>query len=38
MPVSMVMVGGRKRDITLIGAKEVDDHVKTLERIANESR
>ncbi|PTB69757.1 thioredoxin-like protein [Trichoderma citrinoviride] len=35
--VPVVVVEGRKRDITLIGAKEVGDYLKALEKIASES-
>lgn len=35
--VPVVMVEGRRRDITLTGAKEIADYVKTLETIAKES-
>ena len=29
---------GRRRDLTLVGAKEVDEYVKTLEQILKESK
>lgn len=35
--VPVVTVEGRRRDITLTGAKEVDEYVKALEKIASES-
>lgn len=35
--VPVVMVEGRRRDITLTGAKEVEEYVKTLDKIASES-
>ncbi|UKZ46475.1 hypothetical protein TrVGV298_000679 [Trichoderma virens] len=35
--VPVVVVEGKRRDITLTGAKEVEDYVKTLEKIASES-
>ncbi|KAH0532813.1 hypothetical protein TsFJ059_001452 [Trichoderma semiorbis] len=35
--VPVVTVEGKRRDITLTGAKEVEEYVKTLEKIANES-
>ncbi|KAL7958749.1 thioredoxin-like protein [Trichoderma compactum] len=35
--VPVVMVEGKRRDITLTGPKEVEEYVKTLERIASES-
>jgi predicted DsbA family dithiol-disulfide isomerase len=35
--VPMVVLEGRKRDLTLIGAKEVEEYVKALETIIKES-
>ncbi|KAL6798895.1 hypothetical protein GGI42DRAFT_344184 [Trichoderma sp. SZMC 28013] len=35
--VPVVVVEGKRRDITLTGAKEVEEYVKTLEKIASES-
>ncbi|KAL7942162.1 hypothetical protein V8C42DRAFT_354994 [Trichoderma barbatum] len=35
--VPVVMVEGKRRDITLTGAKEVEEYMKTLEKIASES-
>ncbi|KAL7936957.1 thioredoxin-like protein [Trichoderma chlorosporum] len=35
--VPVVMVEGKRRDITLTGAKEAEEYAKTLEKIANES-
>lgn len=35
--VPTVVFEGRRRDITLVGAKEVKDYVKTMETIAKES-
>jgi hypothetical protein len=35
--VSSITFGG-KRDLTLVGAREVDEYLKTLETIARESK
>ena len=34
--VPYVVFEGRRRDFTLVGAKEVDEYVKTLEQVAKE--
>jgi predicted DsbA family dithiol-disulfide isomerase len=36
--VPYIMFGGKRRDLTLVGAKEVDEYLKTLETIARESK
>jgi len=36
--VPYVVIEGKKRDVTLIGAKEVDEYIKALEQVAKESR
>ena len=36
--VPYIVVEGRKRDFTLVGAKEVDEYVKTIEQCIKESR
>lgn len=35
--VPYIVIEGRRRDITLQGAKEVDEYVKALERVAKEN-
>ena len=36
--VPTIMVEGKRRDLTLIGAKEVEEYVKAFEQIAKESK
>lgn len=36
--VPYVVIEGKRRDVTLIGAKEVDEYVKALETIVKESK
>lgn len=36
--VPYVVLEGKRRDITLVGAKEVDEYVKELEKVAKESK
>jgi predicted DsbA family dithiol-disulfide isomerase len=36
--VPYIIFEGKKRDLTLVGAKEVEEYVKTLETIARESK
>jgi predicted DsbA family dithiol-disulfide isomerase len=36
--VPYITFEGKRRDLTLVGAKEVDEYVKTLETIARESK
>ena len=36
--VPYVVLEGKRRDITLAGAKEVDEYVKELEKVAKESK
>lgn len=35
--VPSVVVEGRRRDVTLVGAKEVEEYVKALEQVVKES-
>lgn len=35
--VPNITIEGKKRDLTLVGAKEVDEYTKALEQIAKES-
>ena len=35
--VPYVVVEGRRRDVTLVGAKEVEEYVKSLETVVKES-
>jgi predicted DsbA family dithiol-disulfide isomerase len=36
--VPTIMIEGKRRDITLVGAKEVEEYLKSLEQIAKESK
>ncbi len=36
--VPYVVIEGKRRDITLVGAKEVDEYVKEFEKVAKESK
>ena len=36
--VPYIVIEGRRRDLTLVGAKEVQEYVKALEQVAKESK
>ena len=36
--VPYIVIEGKRRDLTLVGAKEVDEYVKALEQVAREAK